>query len=82
MSSPAMAAYAQSSHAEGAPPHHPSRASLAGGVLLASLLCGLGLYMLWYFLTFFDWIYLLGLPVVGVGAVLLFLKVTGPESAD
>ena len=77
-----MGAYAQSSHPEGTPPHHPSRASLAGWILLAALLSGLGIYMLWYFITFFDWIYLLGLPVVGVGAVLFFLKVTGPESAD
>ncbi len=77
-----MGAYAQSSHPESASPHPPSRASLAGWILLAALLSGLGIYMLWYFITFFDWIYLLGLPVVGVGAVLFFLKVTGPESAD
>ena len=82
MSSPLMAAYAQSSPAKEAPHRHGSRAALAGWILLSSLLCGVGLYMVWYLITFFDWIYLLGLPIVGVGAVLLFLKGTGPESAD
>ncbi|MEM0128738.1 MAG: hypothetical protein QXG65_01025 [Thermoplasmata archaeon] len=66
------------------PPAHRGRSSAArtAWILLASVLCGAGLFLLWSFITFFVWIDLIGLLLVGLGSVVFFLTLTGPDSAD
>ncbi len=50
-------------------------------IVLASLLCGLGLFGIAYWLVTLNWIYFASLiPLIG-GAVMLFLRGSGPDHA-
>jgi hypothetical protein len=53
----------------------------AGWIILASLLCGAGLFLLAYFITFFAWWSFSGVLMVLAGAAIFFKTWTGPESA-
>ncbi len=46
-------------------------------VVLAAVLCGLGLFLISYFLTYFYWPAFSGVILVLVGAILLFNRRTG-----
>lgn len=50
-------------------------------VLGAAALCGVGIFLISYFLTFFYWPAFGGVGFVIVGALLLFNHRTGPDHA-
>lgn len=50
-------------------------------VILASLLCGVGLFGLSYWLVTQDWLYFASLIPLILGAYLLFTRGTGPDHA-
>lgn len=56
-------------------------ASTVGWILLASVLCGVGLFLLAYFLVFFAWWSFSGAVMVVAGVIIFFRTWTGPESA-
>lgn len=75
-----------SSHGGEPPPTaHPSahgRAAINAWIVLASILCGVGLFMVWYWLTFFNWWWFSGVGLVLAGALIFFKTWSGPESAE
>ncbi len=50
-------------------------------VVLAAVLCGLGIFLLIYWLIFFDWPAFSGVAFVLAGAFLLFNRRTGLDRA-
>ncbi len=50
-------------------------------VIFAALLCGIGLFLLSYFLTYFYWPAFSGAAFVIVGGILLFNRRTGIDRA-
>ena len=58
-----------------------SSSSTVGWIILASILCGIGLFLLAYFLTFFAWWAFSGVAILIAGALIFFRTWTGPESA-
>jgi hypothetical protein len=53
---------------------HVERSPISvGWVILASVLCGIGLILVWEWLTTFDWVYFPGAALVIIGA-LMFLN--------
>lgn len=73
MEAPAVAA--ANAHEEGSP------ALLVLTIVGASVLCGLGLLAVSYWLITFRWLYFAGLAPLAVGAYLLFTRATGPDHA-
>jgi hypothetical protein len=70
--------------------HHPAASAASahpGGsvsiplTIAAAVLSGLGLWLIAYWLITFHWIYFVGVPILAVGAYLLFTRVTGPDRA-
>ncbi|MGI0139896.1 MAG: hypothetical protein ACREBT_01910 [Thermoplasmata archaeon] len=64
--------------------HHspPIRGSTLGWIILAAVLCGIGLLMTWWYITFFQMIYLVGPVFVLAGSVIFFHTWSGPDSAE
>lgn len=56
-------------------------AATTGWIILASLLCGAGLFLIAYFVTFLQWWSFSGVILLIVGALIFFRTWTGPESA-
>lgn len=50
-------------------------------VILAAVLCGIGIFLISYFLTYFYWPAFSGVALLIVGAVLLFNRRTGIDRA-
>jgi len=69
---------AHETHGHAAP---KASAGTIGWILVASFLCGGGLFLISYWLASFAWWSFIGAPMVGGGAYLFFRTVTGPESA-
>lgn len=67
--------------AAGEHPTPKSSASTTGWIIVASLLCGFGLFLLAYFVTFFAWWSFSGVVLVIGGCLIFFKTWTGPESA-
>ncbi len=75
-----MSAYAPS---HGSTDHAAGKvsASTIGWITLASILCGLGIFLLAYFVVFFAWWSFSGVVMVIAGSAIFFKTWTGPESA-
>jgi hypothetical protein len=50
-------------------------------VILASLLCGGGLFLIWFWLTTFDWLYFSGIALAVVGGLMFFNHRAGLDHA-
>ena len=68
-------------HGESGHATRKTSASVVGWIILASVLCGVGLFLLAYFVTFFAWWSFSGAALVIVGSLIFFKTWTGPESA-
>ncbi|MGI0055417.1 MAG: hypothetical protein ACREBZ_06870 [Thermoplasmata archaeon] len=60
----------------------PIRRGTLGWIILAAILCGIGLLMIWWYITFFELIYLVGVLFVLAGSVIFFHTWSGPDSAE
>ncbi len=52
-----------------------------GWVVLAALMCGFGLFLVWLFITTFDWIYFPGAALVILGAIMFLSERAGLDHA-
>jgi len=49
--------------------------------IVAAIVCGLGIFGVFYWLYTFDWIYFPSVALVMLGCYLLFTRITGPDQA-
>lgn len=52
-----------------------------GWVILAAVLCGIGLFLVWFWLSTFDWIYFPGVALVFIGGIMFFNHRAGLDHA-
>jgi lipoprotein signal peptidase len=61
---------------------HVERSPISvGWVVLASLVCGAGIFFLWLWLDTFDWLYFPGFVLVIVGAIMFLNDRAGLDHA-
>jgi hypothetical protein len=77
-----MSEYGGPSAGHGHAESHVERSPISiGWVVLASLVCGAGIFLVWYWLETFDWLYFPGLVLVIVGAMMFMNDRAGLDHA-
>jgi hypothetical protein len=73
-----MAEYASSPAGEA---HHAVSPISVPWVVLASLVCGVGIFLVWFWLETFNWIFFPGIVAVIVGAMMFMSDRAGLDHA-
>jgi len=50
-------------------------------ITVAAIICGLGIFGVFYWIYTTDWIYFPSVALVAIGCYLLFTRITGPDHA-